>query len=121
MTRFLPTVAILSVATLAGAMMTAPAAADAYISETVTLTYNANQLTSNAEAARVLSDLERQARTACMNVEPITKTQKIDRACVGNVLAQAIEGIDNAALTSAFQATDNFKTVAQAANTQFEG
>jgi len=112
MTRFLPTVAILGATALSATLFTAPAMADAVVTQPVTLSFEVSELETATTAGNVLSDLQRQAREACMSVTPVLRTENVDEACVADVLEQAVEGIDNAALTAAYEQTDAYKTVA---------
>lgn len=112
MTRFLPAAKTLGIALLSTAAFTAPALADTYVSQPVTLTYNVTELQSDAAAFTVLNDLERQAREACVSVEPILNTETVDASCVSDVLDQAVKGIDNDALTAAFLGTDSTQKAA---------
>jgi len=110
MTRFLPTVAMLSATLLAGSLFTAPAAAEDYVSETVTLSYDVAQLDSEVSVESVLRDLKRQARKVCTSTAPLLNVRNVDTACVANVLAQAVEGIDSPSLTAAFEQAEAYKT-----------
>ena len=102
MTRFLPTAATFTALAFSTGALAAPAMADTIVTEPVTLTYNQAALSQNGETKLVLLDLERQARSACMSVRPIVKTEVVDQACVSGVVQQAVEGINHAALTAEY-------------------
>ena len=112
MTRFLPTVAILSASVLSATLFAAPAMADKMVTQPVTLSYNVLELETSTNADAVLHDLQRQARQACMSITPITRAENIDEVCVADVLEQAVGGIDNAALTAAYEQTNSYRAVA---------
>jgi|GEM_PF-4567452 len=112
MTRLLPTVATLSAAILAGSLFTAPAMADGYVTESVTLSYDTAELESEITAETVLRDLERQARQACTSVAPFLSARSVDKVCVTNVLEQAVEGINSPALSAVFEQNDAYKVSA---------
>ena len=106
MTRLLPTVAITSALIVSAAAISAPAYAESETTQTVTLTYDLEELKSPIGAIDVLEDLERQAREACVTVVPLIRTESVDNDCVSGVLTQAISRIDNAQLTTAYEQAD---------------
>lgn len=112
MTRFLPTVALLGAATLSANLFTAPAMAETRITESVTLTYNIEQLNSQKLVKTVLSDLKRQARKACTTVRPVLNVEAVDSECAADVLYQAVHAIDNTYLNEAYARLDNLKLTA---------
>jgi UrcA family protein len=112
MTRFLPTAALFSIAAFAGGVFAAPAMADAYISESVTLSYDAAQVEAGTQTELVLSDLKRQARQACTYEEVLLHTQTVDKTCAADVLAKAVKTIDSDSLTRAYNLSEGFATAA---------
>lgn len=113
MTRFLPTVAMLGAAALATSAFSTPAYADQIVSESVTITFDINELATLGNADRALANLERQARKACTTTQPILHTQRVDEICVNDVMEQVLTQIDSAALTDAYQLA-NAQTVSTA-------
>lgn len=105
MNRFLPTAVLVSTFTLSAALFSAPAHAERITSEPVTLKYDRLALQAQTGANTVLSDLQRQARKACMSVDPVLRTQFVDDVCVSDILEQAVSKIDDPALTSAYERT----------------
>ena len=87
----------------------------------MTLQYDVANLENNGAVNDVLSQLERQARQACTTIAPLLRTEKIDQVCVQNVMVQAVSGIDNAALTEAFQLSDTYQSVAFASEFEEQG
>ena len=102
MTRFLPTVSkFASLALIAGAVA-APSFADRSVTNTVKFTFDEAQLSSTTNAAGVLADLNAQAEDACSFVEPILRTDRVDDACVADVMRQAVLAINEPTLTEAY-------------------
>lgn len=112
MTRFLPTVAAVALMATSTTMFAPAAHADGQTELAVKLTYNAADLTSIDGASNVLRKLERQARNACMTVEPIIQTESVDQACVAEVLTEAVDQIQSPTLTTAFRQMDGYKQIA---------
>lgn len=112
MTRFLPTAATFTALIFSAGALAAPAMADTTVTEPVTLTYSQAALNQNGETRLVLLDLERQARSACMTVKPILKTEIIDQTCVSDVVQQAVEGINHTALTAEYLQSDTYRNLA---------
>ncbi|MEM7660882.1 MAG: UrcA family protein [Pseudomonadota bacterium] len=102
MTRFLPTVAKVAAASLVAAGLASTAMADNTISYDVKMSFNEAQLTTTSGATTVLADLSKQAEDACSFVEPILRTERVDDACVADVVRQSVIAINNTALTEAY-------------------
>jgi UrcA family protein len=112
MTRFLPTVPTLTVAVFSISAFAAPAMADTFVSEPVTISYDITALEETSDAGVVLLDLRRQARDACTSVRPLLNTESVDEACVKDVVKQAVEGINSVTLTAAYQQDTTYNNLA---------
>ena len=102
MTRFLPTVSKLSAVLVTASVLAAPALAERAVSYDVSFTFDEAQLSTYEGANQVLTDLTAQAENACSFVEPILRTERVDDACVADVMRQAVIAINDAELTDAY-------------------
>lgn len=92
---------ILLGAAISGAMI-APAMADGYVKEAVTLNFDEAALTDYSQAESELKSLRLQAKDACTSVSPITRVSLVDQDCVVDVLDQAITAIDHPVLNTVY-------------------
>ena len=113
MSRFLPATAFFAAA-FSSALFTAPATAQDTISEPVSLTFDETAIHAPDQAARVLRDLRRQARNVCTYIEPILNTERVDTACVSDVMTQAVTQIESPALIEAYNLSSGEERVTPA-------
>ncbi|MEM6410955.1 MAG: UrcA family protein [Pseudomonadota bacterium] len=120
MTRFLPTVAKFTAASLIAAGLATSAMAESTVSYSVKMSFDVAQLNTASGATLVLDDLSRQAEDACSFVEPILRTERIDDACVADVVRQSVIAINNSALTEAYNVAEGTQVSPnlRAANTE---
>ena len=100
MTRFLPKAVLAGV--FATTLFVAPAISQTTATGPVELVFDATDLRTSDGADRVLAELERQARKACMDVSPLLNSRKVDESCVDDVPTQAIRGIASVELAEAY-------------------
>jgi len=87
---------------LIASALAGPALADRAVTQTFSLKFDEAALVSANGATAVLADLTRQAEDVCTTVEPILRTERVDEACVADVVRQAIVAIDSGALNEAY-------------------
>jgi UrcA family protein len=89
-------------------LFSAAAYADGLAKVTTSMTFSPALLSSDAGAASVLSDLEKQAEASCSSVSLVSIGRVVDTVCVEDILFQAVAAIGDGNLSAQYVASEYY-------------